>query len=71
MDEREPADTASGDLGEQQHAPEVVEGTDISVDDPDPAEGAGDEKPATSDPEEYVDDGELGGTGGPSPGGAG
>jgi hypothetical protein len=69
MSEREPANEPSGDLGEQQHAPEVVEGTDISVDGPDAASGT--EKPATSDPDQFVDDGELGGTGGPSPGGAG
>jgi hypothetical protein len=71
MSERQPADDTSGDLGEQQDAPEMVEGTDISVEDSGAAERAGDLKPATSDPGEYVDDGELGGTGGPSPGGAG
>jgi hypothetical protein len=68
MSERQPADGESGDLGEQQDAPQMVEGTDISVDESGAATG---DTPATSDPDEYVDDGDLGGTGGPSPGGAG
>ena len=73
MSEKNPADKVSGDLGEQQDAPDVGNGTDITAEGIDVSDEAVSktDTPATSDPDEYVDDGALGGTGGPSPGGAG
>ncbi len=53
-------------MTQPQDSPQVFEGTDISVD---PEELEVEDKPATTDPEELTDDGELGGAGGT--GGAG
>lgn len=51
--------------------PELGTGTDIDAAELD-VDAAVDEPPATSDPQEYVEDGEgLGGTGGENAGGAG
>jgi hypothetical protein len=51
--------------------PSVGPGTDISAD-PDSLDVAAEQKPATSDPAEFDDDGtDLGGTGGENAGGAG
>ena len=47
-------------------SPQVFQGTDIEVD---PSELETEDEPATTDPDEMTDDGDLGGTGGP--GGAG
>ena len=52
-------------------APGVGEGTDITAEDLDVSQGADGDTPATSDPDEYVDDATMGGTGGGSAGGAG
>lgn len=53
--------------------PPVGEGTDVPAGDGDVdvSDGDQDEPPATSDPDAYVEDATLGGTGGRSPGGAG
>lgn len=51
--------------------PAAGSGTDIDAADLDLEAGAGDDVPATSDPEQLVDDETLGGTGGDSAGGAG
>lgn len=71
MSEKQPEENVSADLGDQQDSPPVGDGTDIGADDLDVSDGAGDDTPATSDPDEMTDDGDLGGTGGPSAGGAG
>lgn len=51
--------------------PDLGQGTDISAEDLDLSDAANQDPPATSDPEQLDDDGALGGTGGPSTGGAG
>ena len=52
-------------------APQVEEGTDITAD-PDDLDVPADEKPATSTPEAFREDGDtMGGTGGLDAGGAG
>ena len=71
MSEKQPEQNAPADLGDQTDAPPLAGGTDIGADELDVSDGAGDDTPATSDPDEYVDDADLGGTGGPSAGGAG
>jgi hypothetical protein len=63
--------TPPADLGEQAGAPALSTGTDIDAAELDVAAGAGGDTPATSDPGEYVEDADLGGTHGPSSGGAG
>ena len=50
------------------HHADVGEGTDVTASSP---EADTSDVPATSDPEQYVDDADLGGTGGQSSGGAG
>lgn len=59
------------DLGEQDTAPAAGSGTDVSAEDLDVEDAADDDRPASSDPDAYVDDATLGGTGGESAGGAG
>jgi len=71
MSQDQPEQQVPADLGDQQDAPPVGSGTDIGADDLDVSGGAGSDTPATSDPDEYVEDADLGGTGGPSSGGAG
>ena len=73
MSEKQPDENVPADLGEQQDAPSITDGTDITAESLDVSDEAVSQTdtPATSDPDEYVDDGALGGTGGPSPGGAG
>ena len=70
MSDQTPEDLPPADLGGQGTAP-AVGGTDIDAADLDVSEGAGGDVPATSDPDEYVDDPDLGGTHGGSAGGAG
>ena len=58
-------------MTQPEDAPTVEEGTDITAD-PDDLDVPSDEKPATSDAEQFREDGEtLGGTGGMDAGGAG
>lgn len=71
MTEQTPEDRPQADLGEQDSAPAPPAATDIDADDLDVEAGAGGDRPATNDPDEYVDDSTLGGTGGGSAGGAG
>jgi hypothetical protein len=52
-------------------APQVGAGTDVSAADLDVEAGAGDDVPATNDPEQFADDSTLGGTHGENAGGAG
>lgn len=47
--------------------PALDEGTDVTIDDADDSA----DTPATSNPDEMTDDGDMGGTGGRNPGGAG
>jgi hypothetical protein len=63
--------TPDGDLGEQSEAPAMAAGTDIDAADLDVSQGAGGDRPASSDPAEHVDDATLGGVGGENAGGAG
>jgi hypothetical protein len=67
----QPADRPDSDPDEQTDAPPVGAGTDVDAGDLDVQDGAGGDTPATSDPEQFVDDATLGGTGGESAGGAG
>ena len=69
MSEKQPDENESADLGDQTDAPKVTGGTDIDASDIDVSDGAGGDTPATSDPNQMTDDGDLGGTGGA--GGAG
>jgi hypothetical protein len=71
MSEKQPDENVSADLGDQTDAPKVTGGTDIDASDLDVGDGAGGDTPATSDPDAFVDDGGLGGTGGANAGGAG
>jgi hypothetical protein len=65
-------DRAAQRARDEADAPAVGDGTDIDADDLDVTEGAaGADTPATSDPDAFVDDATLGGTGGQSSGGAG
>lgn len=59
------------DLGSQDTAPAAGSGTDVAAEDLDVENGADGDTPASSDPDAYVDDATLGGTGGGSAGGAG
>lgn len=53
-------------------APTTIEdGTDISAEPDDLADLGSADTPATSDPDQMTDDGEMGGTGGENAGGAG
>jgi hypothetical protein len=56
---------------QQDGGPEVADGTDIDAAELDVEDGADGDTPATSDPDAFVDDSTLGGTGGSSSGGAG
>lgn len=62
---------AQADLGEQETAPAAASGTDVAAEDLDVEKGADGDPPASSDPDAYVGDATLGGTGGKSSGGAG
>ena len=56
---------------QQDSAPDIADGTDVDAAELDVEAGADGDTPATSDPDAYVDDATLGGTGGGSAGGAG
>ena len=72
MSDKRKDDQPAADLGDQEGSPGLGEGTDIGGRGTDVADDGGHDTPASSDPEAFNDDdGELGGTGGPSPGGAG
>lgn len=71
MSDKRTDDQPTADLGDQEGTPGLGEGTDIGGTGTDVADDGGHDTPASSDPEAMEDDGELGGTGGPSPGGAG
>lgn len=72
MSEKRADDRPAADLGVQEGPPGIGAGTDIGGAGTDVTDDGGHDTPATSDPEAFDDDdGELGGTGGPSTGGAG
>lgn len=71
MSEHPEDSPATADLGEPAPAPAATSGTDIDAEQLDVASGADGDTPASSDPDAYVDDATLGGTGGGSAGGAG
>ena len=73
MSDTTPEDSATADLGDQDTSAPASVGapTDISAADLDVEDGAAGDTPATSDPDEFVEDADLGGTHGGSAGGAG
>jgi hypothetical protein len=66
MSEQKPEGTA-----DEGTTAEVGEGTDVDASNLDVEDGAAGDRPATSDPEQFTDDSDLGGTHGGNAGGAG